>query len=123
MPAWIKKSFSGFEQRSLADPAAGARFARDDLVAGEAGVSRFSLEPHDLVAMNDPRRAQLEVFVVVGGSGRARLDDDVVELASWDVLRITEGVRRAFEAGPDGMRMLRLGGRDGGARSAGVPRP
>lgn len=49
---------------------------------------------------------------VVGGSGRARLDQDLVELDVWVVLRVGDGVRRAFEAGPDGLQMLCLGGGD-----------
>jgi quercetin dioxygenase-like cupin family protein len=114
MSRWIKKSLSGFEQRSPADPDSHARprFGRDPLASRDADVSLLSFEPNELVALGDAHREQLEVFVVLAGSGRARLDDEVIELASWDVVRVTGGVRRAFEGGPDGMRLLCLGGRD-----------
>ena len=42
-------------------------------------------------------RVQEEAYVVVAGSGRARLDDEVVELSAWDVLRVAPAVIRSFE--------------------------
>jgi hypothetical protein len=48
---------------------------------------------------------------VVAGSGRAKLDDEIVELAAWDVLRVAPKVIRSFEAGPDGLDILCIGGR------------
>jgi quercetin dioxygenase-like cupin family protein len=47
----------------------------------------------------------------VAGSGRARLDGEVVELSAWDVLRVAPGVVRSFEAGPDGLDVICIGGR------------
>jgi hypothetical protein len=45
------------------------------------------------------------------GSGRARLDDQVVELSAWDVLRVAPAVIRSFEASPEGLDMICIGGR------------
>ena len=56
-------------------------------------------------------RVQEEVYVVVAGSGRAKLDDEVVELSAWDVLRVAPAVIRSFEAGPDGLDVICIGGR------------
>jgi mannose-6-phosphate isomerase-like protein (cupin superfamily) len=56
-------------------------------------------------------RVQEELYVVVGGSGRAKLDDEVIELGTWDVLRVAPAVIRSFEAGPDGMDVICIGGR------------
>jgi mannose-6-phosphate isomerase-like protein (cupin superfamily) len=44
-------------------------------------------------------REQEEAYVVVGGSGRARLDDEIVELAQWDVLRLAPEVVRSSRPG------------------------
>ena len=54
--------------------------------------------------------------MVVAGSGRAKLDDEIVELAQWDVLRLAPAVARQFEAGPEGMDVICIGGSrpDGG---------
>ena len=56
-------------------------------------------------------REQEEAYVVVGGSGRARLDDELIELRTWDVLRVAPAVIRSFEAGPEGLDVICVGGR------------
>ena len=52
-----------------------------------------------------------EAYIVVAGSGRAKLDDEVVELAPWDILRVAPAVVRSFEAGPEGLDVIFIGGR------------
>ena len=54
---------------------------------------------------------QEEAYVVVGGSGRAKLDDEIVELTVWDVLRVAPAVIRSFEAGPAGLDVICIGGK------------
>ena len=61
--------------------------------------------------MGHRHRAQEEAYVVVAGSGRAKLDDDIVELSVWDVLRVAPAVVRAFEVGPEGVDVICIGGR------------
>jgi quercetin dioxygenase-like cupin family protein len=46
----------------------------------------------------------------VAGSGRVRLDDEVREVREWDVVRVAPEVVRAFEAGPDGLELIAVGG-------------
>jgi mannose-6-phosphate isomerase-like protein (cupin superfamily) len=55
-------------------------------------------------------RIQEEAYVVVAGSGRAKLDDEVVELSAWDILRVAPTVTRSFEAGPHGLDLICIGG-------------
>jgi mannose-6-phosphate isomerase-like protein (cupin superfamily) len=52
---------------------------------------------------------QEEVFVVVGGSGRMKLDDEVVEVRRWDAVRVPAGTWRGYEAGPEGLDLLVIG--------------
>ena len=52
---------------------------------------------------------QEEVYVVVSGSGRMALDDEVVELKAWDAVRVAPGTWRGYEAGPDGLELLVIG--------------
>ena len=54
-------------------------------------------------------REQEEAYVVVEGSGRMRLGDDVVDLKQWDVVRVAPDVVRAFEGGPDGLALIAIG--------------
>ena len=47
--------------------------------------------------------------MVVGGSGKVKLDDDIIDLRRWDVVRIAPDVVRAFEGGPGGMTLIAIG--------------
>jgi len=87
-----------------------ARFARSHLDSAELGVSFFRYAPGYRSSMGHSHREQEEAYVVVGGSGRVKLDDAVVDLRHWDVLRVAPETVRAFEAGPDGLELVALGG-------------
>jgi mannose-6-phosphate isomerase-like protein (cupin superfamily) len=52
-----------------------------------------------------------EVYVVLSGSGRVKLDDDIEEIAAMDAIRVAPAVTRAFEAGPEGLQLLAFGPR------------
>jgi mannose-6-phosphate isomerase-like protein (cupin superfamily) len=52
---------------------------------------------------------QEEVYVVVRGSGRMKVDDEVFELEEWDAVRVPPGMWRGFEAGPAGLELLVVG--------------
>ena len=52
---------------------------------------------------------QEEVYVVVRGSGRMKLDAEIVELEEWDAVRVPPGRWRGYEAGPEGLELLVIG--------------
>ena len=52
---------------------------------------------------------QEEVYVVLRGSGRMKVDDEIVELAEWDAVRVPPGMWRGYEAGPEGLELLVIG--------------
>src|ERR1700760_420270 len=54
-------------------------------------------------------RTQEEVYVVVGGGGRMKLDEEIVELRRWDAVRVPPGTWRGYEAGPEGLEMIVTG--------------
>jgi len=54
------------------------------------------------------------VYVVLRGSGQAKLDDQLVELRTLDAIRVAPGVTRAFQAGRDGLELLAFGPRHDG---------
>ena len=87
------------------------RFARDALGSPELGVSRFTYEAGARMPWGHRHKQQDEIYVVVAGSGRAKLDDQIIQLRTWDVLRVAPPVMRSFEAGPDGMDVICIGGR------------
>jgi quercetin dioxygenase-like cupin family protein len=85
-----------------------ARFGRKHLQSEHLGVSFFRYSP-GYRAPGHRHREQEEAYVVVGGSGRVRLDDEVIELRRWDVVRVAPRVVRAVEAGPDGIELIAIG--------------
>ena len=111
MPDWTKKNFGELRDVSPQEVRVQWRFARDALHSPELGVSRFTYEPGARMPWGHRHRVQEEAYVVVAGSGRAKLDDEVVELSAWDVLRVAPEVVRSFEAGPEGLDVICIGGR------------
>ena len=87
-----------------------ARFGRKHLDSEHLGVSYFRYAPGFRVAYGHRHREQEEAYVVVAGSGRIRLDDEVVELRQWDVVRVAPDVVRGFEGGPGGLEVIAVGG-------------
>jgi quercetin dioxygenase-like cupin family protein len=86
-----------------------ARFARAHIDSEHLGVSYFRYEPGFRSATGHSHREQEEAYVVIGGSGRVKLDDEVRDLRRWDVLRVAPHVVRGFEAGPDGLELIAVG--------------
>jgi quercetin dioxygenase-like cupin family protein len=108
---WTKTSFDAVPDKSPEDLPMQWRFTRGALGSPELGVSRFTYEPGARMPWGHRHKEQDEVYVVVAGSGRAKLDDEIVELVAWDLLRVAPAVMRSFEAGPDGMDVICIGGR------------
>ncbi len=86
-----------------------ARFGRKHLDSEHLGVSYFRYAPNFRSQMGHRHREQEEAYVVVGGSGRIRVDDEILELRPWDVIRVAPAVVRAFEGGPDGLELIAIG--------------
>jgi quercetin dioxygenase-like cupin family protein len=87
-----------------------ARFARKSLGSRDLGVSLFAYAPSYRSPVGHSHREQEEAYVVVAGSGRVRLDNELREVRQWDVIRVAPEVVRAFEAGPDGLELIAVGG-------------
>jgi mannose-6-phosphate isomerase-like protein (cupin superfamily) len=86
------------------------RFARKHLDSRELGVSHFRYAAGFRAETGHRHREQEEAYVVVAGSGRIKLDDEILDLAPWDVVRVAPETARAFEAGPDGLELIAIGG-------------
>jgi mannose-6-phosphate isomerase-like protein (cupin superfamily) len=96
------------EQFGLA-PDIEARFARDPLGASTFGLSYQRLAPGARFPYGHHHKTQEEVYVVVEGRGRMKLDDEVVDIESWDAIRVGKDTVRSFEAGSDGLAFLAFG--------------
>jgi len=85
------------------------RFGRTALGSSDIGVSHWRYAPGVRNAAHS-HREQEEAYVVVAGSGRVRLDDEVREIRQWDAIRVAPSVVRSFESGPDGLELIAVGG-------------
>jgi mannose-6-phosphate isomerase-like protein (cupin superfamily) len=86
-----------------------ARFARQHLDSEHLGVSYFRYGPAYKSPFGHRHHEQEEAYVVVSGSGQVKLDDEVVEVQQWDVVRVAPDVVRAFAAGPNGLELIAIG--------------
>jgi mannose-6-phosphate isomerase-like protein (cupin superfamily) len=86
-----------------------ARIARKDIDGKTLGLSLFTLEPGFRIPFGHKHLSQEEVYVVVRGSGRVKVEDEVVDLNEWDAIRFDKDTMRAMEAGPDGMEYIAFG--------------
>jgi quercetin dioxygenase-like cupin family protein len=91
-------------------PGLEGRFGRNQLGSRDLGVTHWRYEPGTRNPTSHSHREQEEAYVVVAGSGRVRLDDELREIRRWDVVRVSAEVVRAFEAGPDGLELIAVGG-------------
>jgi mannose-6-phosphate isomerase-like protein (cupin superfamily) len=91
-----------------------ARFAREQLDSEQLGLSYQRLAPGFRSPFGHRHEEQEEIYVLVGGSGRIKLDDDVVELRQWDAVRIAPETMRCLEAGPEGAELLAFSPRSNG---------
>jgi mannose-6-phosphate isomerase-like protein (cupin superfamily) len=88
-----------------------ARFAKDALDTEETGFSYHRVKPGQRQPFAHKHERAEEVYVVLTGSGRVKLDEEIVELDKLDAIRVAPEVTRAFEAGSEGLDLLVFGPR------------
>jgi mannose-6-phosphate isomerase-like protein (cupin superfamily) len=111
---------SGHSRINLADladvaPANGfgdrweARVARADLNAEQTGLTHFRLRPGKRSPFMHRHQRAEEVYVILDGTGRVKLDDEILDVRTLDAVRVAPEVARAFEAGPEGLEFIAFG--------------
>jgi mannose-6-phosphate isomerase-like protein (cupin superfamily) len=91
-----------------------ARFPREDLQSQTIGLAFHVVKPGQRQSFAHRHEQAEEIYVVLSGSGKIKLDQDVQELRSMDAVRVSPEITRAFEAGPDGLELLVFGPRHAG---------
>ena len=97
-----------------------ARMARVPLELEHSGISYQRLAPNFRVPFGHKHKTQEEVYVVVSGSVRVKLEDEVLELKEWDAIRVPKETTRGFEAGPSGVEIIAIGAPNTGPGDAEV---
>lgn len=75
----------------------------------QSGLTHQRVPPGYRFPYGHTHKTQEEVYVVVRGSGRMKVDDEIVELEEWDAVRVPPGSWRGYEAGPEGLELLVIG--------------
>jgi uncharacterized cupin superfamily protein len=109
MASYTIKNLKDVDDSAASSADVEARFGRKHLDSRELGVSYFRYAPGFRSTMGHSHREQEEAYVVIAGAGRVKLDDEVVQLRQWDVVRVAPEVVRAFEGGPDGLELIAVG--------------
>ncbi len=90
-----------------------SRFAGGDLELENVGLTHFTLAPGFRVPFGHKHVEHEEVYVVVSGSARIKIEDDVVDLEQWDAVHVPGSAMRNLEGGPDGAEVIAFGERAG----------
>ena len=82
------------------------RAATGPLALDQSGLSYQRVPPGYRFPYGHTHKTQEEVYVVVRGSGRMKVGDEIVALREWDAVRVSAGAWRGYEAGPEGLELL-----------------
>jgi uncharacterized cupin superfamily protein len=86
-----------------------ARFAGEALECEQVGISLQRVKPGQRQGFGHRHGEDEEIYVVLSGSGRVKLDKESVELGPMDAVRVAPEVARSFEAGGDGLELIAFG--------------
>jgi mannose-6-phosphate isomerase-like protein (cupin superfamily) len=109
----IKSIENSAEAFGLADNLE-ARFARKALELEQFGFSYQKMRANFRQPFGHRHEGQEEVYLVLDGSGRVKVEDEILDLEQWDALRVPPGTTRQFEAGDNGLELLVIGGTPSG---------
>ena len=98
-----------------------ARFPKGELGCEKVAVSHQTLAPDMRGPFGHRHAEQEELYVILSGSGRMKLGEEIVEIRARDVIRVSPETMRAFDSGPDGLELLAIGGPIGGDPGEIVP--
>ena len=90
-------------------PDLSARFAGRALDAERIGLALERVAPNTRAPFGHRHTRHEEVYVVVAGGGRLKVEDEVFDVAQWDAIRVAPQAARQFEAGPDGLEVIAFG--------------
>jgi mannose-6-phosphate isomerase-like protein (cupin superfamily) len=86
-----------------------ARFARGALDAEKTGLAYLKVMPGQRQPFAHKHDEAEEIYVILAGSGRIKLDDEVIDVQPLDAIRIAPTVTRALEGGDDGIEFIVFG--------------
>jgi mannose-6-phosphate isomerase-like protein (cupin superfamily) len=91
-----------------------ARFAHEDLDADRSGISYQVVKAGQRQPFAHKHGEMEEIYVVISGTGRVKLDDKVEDVSPLDAIRVGPSVVRAFQAGDEDLELLAFSPRAAG---------
>jgi mannose-6-phosphate isomerase-like protein (cupin superfamily) len=110
MSGYAVKNLMEIDDLAKDNPDREIRFSRKYLDSEQLGITHQRFAPDFVSTDGHSHKEQEEAYVVLSGSGRIKLDDEVVELKQWDVVRVSPEVVRGFDSGSEGLELLAVGG-------------
>ena len=107
----LKEDLEDFGSNFDGAPDLEFRLATKALELEQSGLSYQRIPPDYRFPYGHTHKEQEEVYVVVGGSGRMKLDDEIIEIGPLDAIRVAPQVWRSFTPGPEGIEVLAFGAR------------
>jgi mannose-6-phosphate isomerase-like protein (cupin superfamily) len=101
----LRESKDSAEEAGLTDSIE-ARFAHEDLDSERSGISYQVIKAGQRQPFAHKHGDMEEIYVVISGAGRVKLDDKVEDLSALDAIRIAPSVVRAFEGGDEDLVLL-----------------
>jgi mannose-6-phosphate isomerase-like protein (cupin superfamily) len=85
------------------------RMAKDPLECANAGISYLKLGPGFRAPFGHTHKMQEEIYILISGSARVKLNDDVIEMEPFTAVRIAQDTMRSYEGGPEGAELIAIG--------------
>jgi mannose-6-phosphate isomerase-like protein (cupin superfamily) len=93
-----------------------AKLVRTGLDITAFGANIMDLPPdYSTKSHDESESGQQELYVALRGSGSVDIDDRQLPLDAEHLVRVDAGTARILSSGPDGLRVLCIGGVPGGA--------
>jgi hypothetical protein len=90
-------------------PGIEAHFAKEALECEKSGVTYFKLGPDFHPPFGHTHEEQEEIYVVISGSARIKVEDEEIDLGTLDAIRLAPDAARALKGGPQGCEVIAFG--------------
>src|SRR2546421_8254958 len=96
------------------------RMAKDPLECTDCGLTYLRLGPGWRTPFGHNHKTQEEIYVLVNGSARMKIEDEVVEMKPFTAVRVSPEAMRSYEGGSDGAELIVIGAPETGGGGAGI---
>jgi mannose-6-phosphate isomerase-like protein (cupin superfamily) len=85
------------------------RMAKDPLETENCGISYVRLGSGWRTPFGHTHKTQEEIYILVNGSARMKIEDEIVDLKPFTAVRVSPATMRSYEGGPEGAELIVIG--------------